>query len=179
MLISGMILLAAVSRILPHPDNFAPIGAMSLFGAAYLSRYGLGLIIPVVSVFLSDILINNTIHAEYNEGFVFTYEGWYIVYGATLLSGLLGLLTLRKINVLNVTMSALGSAVLFFLITNFAWWPGNSLYSQDFNGLIQCYVAGIPFFGASVAGNLFYSAVLFGSYELLQRRFPELRTVKG
>jgi hypothetical protein len=178
-LIAGMILLAAVSRILPHPDNFTPIGAMSLFGAAYVSRYGIGLILPIVSLFLSDLLINNTIHSEYNEGFIFTYPGWYIVYGATLVSGMLGIITLRKVNVLNTGMSALGSAILFYLITNFACWPGNPMYTQDFSGLMACYEAGLPFFGSSVAGNLFYSALLFGSYELLQRRFPKLRSIRG
>lgn len=62
----------------------------------------------------------------------------------------------------------------FFLLPTLAVGRVIQLYSKDFNGLMACFVAGIPFFGGTLAGNIFYSIVLFGGFELSKRKFPVL-----
>jgi hypothetical protein len=175
-LLIGMLLLAAFSRIIPHPMNFAPIGAMGLFGAAYFSRKWLAVLLPLVTLWLSDLVINNVVMAGYYNQFTWFYEGWYWVYGTTALITLTGFFTLRKVEFSSVIGSSLLASVIFFLVTNFACWPGNPMYSQDFSGLLACYAAGIPFFQGTLAGNIFYGIVLFGGYELANAKISFLKS---
>lgn len=174
-LLIGLLLLAAFSRLVPHPLNFAPIGAMALFGAAYFRSRWAAYLLPVIALWLSDVYINNVIYPEYYEGsrFFTTDMAW--TYGCMLLTVLLGQWLLNRVTAGKVALAAFAASVLFFLVTNLACWPGNPLYTQDVSGLMTCYAAGVPFFKGTLLGNLFYSAVLFGTFELAQRTVPALR----
>jgi hypothetical protein len=173
--ISLMIVLAAFSRLIPHPPNFAPIGAMALFGAAYFSKKFIALIIPVLSMLISDLVINNTIYAQYFEGFTFFYQGFYWTYAAFIVIGVIGFFMLKKVQLKSVILASLFAAVLFFIISNFGVWASGTMYPQNFSGLIACYTAAIPFFKNTLMGNLVYSGVLFGAFELAQNRIPILK----
>jgi len=170
-----MILTAAFSRLIPHPANFAPIGALGLFGAAYFTRKWIAIILPLAGLWLSDVVINNTLYAQYYKSFTLFYDGFYWIYGTIALTTILGFYMLKKVSVKNVLTSSLLVSILFFLITNFGCWPGSTTYPQNFGGLMTCYAAGIPFFGGTIAGNVFYSIVLFGGFELAKRKFPVLQ----
>jgi hypothetical protein len=169
-----MILLAALSRLIHMPPNFAPIGALALFGAAYFSRKSLALIIPLISLWISDLVLNNTVYANTTGHFIWFTDGFYWVYSSFILIALLGFLLLKKVKTLNIIGANLLAAILFFAITNFGSWVSSAIYPQNFNGLITCYVAGIPFFWNTLAGDIFYSAILFGVFELAQRKFTTL-----
>ncbi len=169
-----MVLLAALSRIIHMPPNFAPIGALALFGAAYFSRKSLALIVPLLSLWVSDLVLNNTMYVNNTGHFIWFTGGFYWVYGSFILITLLGFLLLKKVKPMNMIGANLLAAILFFAITNFGSWVGSVVYPQNFSGLITCYVAGIPFFWNTLAGDIFYSAVLFGVFELAQRKFPAL-----
>jgi hypothetical protein len=69
----------------------------------------------------------------------------------------------------------LASSVLFFVLTNFGMWASTSFYPHTPDGLVACYVAAIPYFRNMVLGDLLYTAILFGGFTLLERRFPVLR----
>lgn len=173
--LAALILLAAFSRVIPHMPNFSPLGAIGLFGAAHFSKKWQAFLIPIAATWLSDLFINNVIYAQYYRTFTWFYEGFYWQYGSYLLITLAGLLIFRKVNAQRVITGALTSTAIFFLITNFACFPGNPTYPQNFGGLLTCYAAGIPFLKGTLLGDLFYSGVLFGSFALLQQRFPLLR----
>lgn len=143
----------AVMRLLPHAPNFAPIAAIALFGGAYLNKK-YALILPLVAMFLSDIFL----------GF---HDTMVYVYSAFLLTGIMGLWLRKHKNVLNVFGTAVSSAVLFFLITNFGVWA-QGMYARDISGLFQSYVMAIPFFKSTLFSNLFYTGVFFGTYELVK-----------
>ena len=170
-----LILLAAFSRIIPHMPNFSPLGAIGLFGAAHFSKRWQAFLVPIAATWLSDLYINNVIYGQYYPTFTWFYEGFYWQYGTYLLITLAGIFILNKVTPLRILGAALTSSALFFLITNFSCWPGNPMYSQDLNGLIACYIAGIPFLEGTLYGDLFYSATLFGLFALAQRQFPVLR----
>ncbi|MCC5921191.1 MAG: hypothetical protein LAT68_09330 [Cyclobacteriaceae bacterium] len=170
-----LILLAAISRLIPHPANFAPIGALGLFGAAYFKQKHLAIIIPLISLFISDVIINNTVYAAYFDGFKLMYAGWYWTYGALVLCTLIGFISLKKVKVTNVLFSAVVTAVVFFVVSNFGVWMGGSLYPKNAAGLLACYVAAIPFLKGTLLGNLFYSTVLFGGFELMKAKWPVLQ----
>lgn len=166
-----IILAAALSRLLPHPFNFTPIGAMALFGAAYFSDKRLAILLPFAAMWLSDLWLNNMVYASVG-GFQWMGSPW--VYGSFFLIAIMGLVLLRKVQVGAVLGTSVLASVLFFLITNFSVWMGSSTYPQNLAGLMLCYEAGLPFFGNTLAGDLFYCALLFGGFEWAQRRVPAL-----
>lgn len=177
-IIAGIIALAALSRLIPHPMNFTPIAGIGLFGAAYFSRKWLALIIPFVALWISDLVINNVyypiVFPQYYEGFTLFTNGWYWTYGSFALIILLGFKTLKKIKPMNLLGSSLMASIIFFLVTNFGSWMTGLLYAKTTAGLVACYTAALPFFWNTLAGDLFYVGVMFGAFALLQNRFPAL-----
>ena len=168
-----MILVAAMTRLIPHYPNFTAVGAVALFGGAYLSKR-FALIIPLVALIVSDLFLNNLVYAsqfpEFYDGFMLFNIKGLPVYGAFIAIILIGMFLIKKASVKNVLGSALLASVVFFLITNFAVWAGSVVYPKTLAGLIACYTAAIPFFWNTLLGNVFFVGVLFGGYEWARRR---------
>lgn len=173
--LSLLVFLAAMSRLLPHPPNFTPIAAIALFGAAYIAPRWLAVLLPLASLWLSDLFLNNIIYAEYNEGFVWFTGSLIWIYGSFLLISLLGFFALNKISAGRIAGISVIASVLFFLISNFGVWVSGGMYSLTASGLIACYTAAIPFFGNTLLGDLCYTGTMFASFALLQKRFPVLQ----
>jgi hypothetical protein len=162
-LITVIVLAAAALRILPHPMNFAPIGAIALFGGAYFSTKRAAFAVPLLSLVAGDFF----------TGF---HRLMPYVYASFLVSVALGFLLRRKKSASRIGGATAAGAIQFYLITNFGVWAmaiGN--YPKNFGGLISCYLAGIPVFWNTLAGDLFYVALLFGVMALAEKRFPSLR----
>lgn len=161
-LVAGLILLAALSRLLPHPPNFVPAGAMALFGAAALSRRWLAVGIPLAAFYLSDLVLNNTVYAAYFDGFYWGISPWTVAAIVLMVVVGFGLLRGRAFSWLRVGGAAVGATLVFFLVTNFAVWFGGGMYPPTAAGLLACYVAGLPFLLNSLLANLLFSGLLFG-----------------
>jgi len=101
-------------------------------------------------------------------------QGWYWMYGSFALIALLGMSILKKIKLPALIAGSLGASVIFFLITNFGAWATGMMYPLNMTGLLASYTAGLPFFLNTIAGDLFYVGVLFGSFELVKMQFPRL-----
>ncbi len=154
-----LVLFAAFSRLIPHPMNFAPVAAIALFAGAYMGKK-YAFIIPAAAMLLSDLFL----------GF---YSGIEWVYGSFAVIAFIGLWLGRRIENRSglpkagfIFGTALVSSVIFFITTNFGVWLSGMMYEMSFKGLVECYVMAIPFFRNSLAGDMFYSAALFGLYEL-------------
>jgi hypothetical protein len=153
-----LVVIAVAFRLIHHLANFSPILAIALFGGVYLNRkYALAL--PLVLMMFTDIILglHNTI--------VFTWGSIFLISG-------LGILLKQKKSALNITLSALSSAVIFFIITNFGVWL-MGWYPRTLNGLISCYTLAIPFFRTTMASTLLFSFGLFGIYELIARKIKD------
>jgi len=151
--------LAAALRIAPHPWNFTPVGAMALFSGALLKDRRLAFLFPLVALFVGDVFI----------GF---HKLLPIVYASFLINVAIGLWLRERRSISRISLATLAGAIQFFLVTNFAvWWLLNS-YPKTASGLAACYLAGIPFFWNTLAGDAFYSALLFGAYALAERFLP-------
>lgn len=177
--ISLIIFFAAMSRLIPHPANFSPIGGVALFGAAYYSRRYWTFIIPVVSMWMSDLILNNVVYARYFNHFVWFYPGCYWTYGAFILIGLLGFVMLKKIRIKSIVLASLSASIIFFVVSNFGVWFSTGMYPKNLGGLVACYAAGVPFFKNTVLGDLFYSGALFGAFEWMQHKIPALQLQKA
>lgn len=147
--------IAVVLRLLPHPPNFAPIAAMALFGGAYFDRK-YALVIPLTALLVSDFFL----------GF---HNTMLFVYGSFLISGMIGMWLKKHRAVTNVVLASLSSSVMFFIITNFGVWAVTDLYPKTINGLVTSYVMAIPFFRNTLLGDLFFSGLFFGGYEVVQK----------
>ncbi|WP_413578068.1 DUF6580 family putative transport protein [Bdellovibrio sp. HCB290] len=152
-----MVLGAAFSRIIPHPWNFTAIGAMALFGGAYFNDKKLSMLVPMAALLISDLALGG-IHSTTA-----------FVYGAFALIVMMGWFLTENKSVARIGGLSLVASSVFFLISNFGVWIMDGMYPVNFQGLVTCYVAAIPFFGNQVAGDLFFSGVMFGGYELLKK----------
>jgi hypothetical protein len=158
--VGSLILMAAISRILPHPDNFTPVAAIALFGGAHFSRK-YALLVPILAMLVSDFFL----------GF---HSTMWAVYLSMAIIGGIGMLIAQNQSIAKVFGATLIGSILFFLITNFAVWYGASFYPQNISGLIACYEAGIPFFRNTMLGDFCYSGILFGSYYFAKQKYPQL-----
>jgi hypothetical protein len=174
-IISVLILLAALSRLIPHPANFTPVGGMALFGAAYYSRRYLAFVVPLVAMWISDLLLNNIVYTQYFDGFVWFYGGALFTYVAFALIVVLGMLALKEVQIVNLVIAAISASTIFFLVSNFGVWLSWEMYPHTFKGLVSCYIAGLPFFKNTVAGDFVYTLLLFGVFEYSMKRFPKLQ----
>lgn len=174
----GIVFAAAFCRLLPI-QNFSPLGAIALFGAAHFAKKWHAIAITILATWLSDLFINNVIYAKFFPTFTWFYKGFFWQYGAYALIAIAAFFILKKVTVKNVFIGALASALIFFAVSNFGVWLGSTTYPQSFAGLVQCYVAGIPFINGTLMGDLFYAIVLFGGFAFAQKQAPFLQLAKS
>lgn len=165
--VMALIALAALSRLLPHPFNFTPIGAIALFAGTYISNRKHAFLLPVLTLFASDILLQ----VVTGDGF---YRDMIFVYGSFALITAMGFWLRGREQRQTIMVASLVSSIAFFLITNFGTWLMWDIYPKTGAGLMACYIAGIPFFKGTIMGDLFYNLVLFGSFAIAKWRFPVL-----
>ena len=118
--------------------------------------------VPFAALFLSDILLG-------------LHNSMIFVYGGFALTVVIGIMLQNRITFTNTAFAVVTSSVLFFLLTNFGTWLTSALYAKTGAGLVQAYVAGIPFFQNSLLGNLAYAALIFGGYSLMQKNVSALQ----
>jgi len=135
---------------------------MALFSGAYMPRRTIGFAAPIAALLLSDLIL----------GF---YRGMGFVYGCMALVVLIGWWVSSRRTPLRIGAAALASSVTFYILTNFGMWLFSGFYPRTLAGLEACYIAAIPFFQNTVAGDLFYATLLFGGFALLERALPTLR----
>jgi len=177
-----LVVLTGMARLIPHPWNATPTGAMALFGGSRMSLLA-GLSLPLLMLIGTDAIL-------------WAWKGWSpfnpVVYGCFVIYGLLGHYLLRKPTVLSIVGVSILASVQFFLLTNFAVWWSASLplaelggqssawvpsnieayplllkYSADVWGLLACYTLALPFYWGTLAGDLIYPLVVFGLYAAL------------
>lgn len=166
-LITGLILLAVISRILPfHINNFTPLIAVALFAGAKFDDKKWSILIPIVSLFISDaILAYQNHYALFHDTIFFTYSSILLIIflGRTQLMG--------KLNIAKTFGVTLVSSLIFFVISNLGVWFFGNMYSLNFSGLMQCYIMAIPFNKFSWLGDLVFTFILFGTYEYVSNKY--------
>ncbi|MBU1036781.1 hypothetical protein KKF32_01940 [Patescibacteria group bacterium] len=159
-LILGILILfivGLVMRLAPHPANFSPVAAIALFAGYYLSKRW-AIILPIAVMLLTDILI----------GF-YDWKLMLAVYSCIMLAGVVGIIIRKSKSVLNVLTATLVISLSFFIVTNLAVWLFSPWYAHNWSGLMLCYTLAVPFFKNTLAGNLFFVTVFFGSFELIRQ----------
>ena len=180
-----IIILAVFSRLFIAIPNFTAIGALALFCGAIANKNKYSLAIPFIALLASDVMLIS-LGKKYSDYFL---NGYFIyVYIAFALTWLIGKLINNRLKTSNILLASLASSVSFFLITNFGSWLQLAMYPKTIQGLGQSYLAGLAFYktglfsnflGNQILGDLFFAALLFGSYFLMQHLFvSKLKPVK-
>jgi len=141
-------------RLIEHPWNFTPVLAFGILAGYYLRSiaYGYGLIIT--SMILGDLIIG------FHYLIFFTYIG-------LLFSVIIGKY-LKQLKLFQLVFSGIASSVVFFIISNFGVWLLSGFYSLNFQGLLECYVAGIPFFRNTLISTLIFVFVIKWIFDKLK-----------
>jgi len=155
--------------------NFSPVGAMALFGGAYFHKQWKAFSFPLLMLFLSDFVLQQTVLKTYGNGIL--YEGWYWVYGAFALMTLAGRWLLKKITIKKFIVSVLVSVFIHWTVTDIGVWYGSEVFSQNLEGYIDCLVVAIPFEWRFLTGTAAYGIILFGLFEWMKQRYSILKTV--
>ena len=180
--------LATLIRLIPHPLNFSPVGALGLFSGGRLSS-ALAYAVPLGIMLVSDYGL------WLLSGLDPLYSPWHIsrlyVYPCFMIYVLLGRALIRNRSFWWIGVASVVGSLQFYFLTNFFTWltqplevtPDYLRYSRDLSGLIHCLVAGIPFYQSDILydfshgfnlgdgryaifglllGDLCFSAVVFG-----------------
>ena len=153
--------------------NYSPLGAMAIFGGAYFNKKWKAFVFPSLMLFISDLILHQTVFKQYGNGFL--YSGWYWVYGAFALMTVAGRWIVRKVTINRFLISVLICVLIHWIITDLGVWIGSKTYSQDISGFAACLINAIPFELRFLAGTLAYGAILFGSFEWIKRKYPSLQ----
>ena len=143
-----VLLILVFFRLIPHPPNFTPILAISVFSGIKFKSNLFSYFVPVLAMFLSDAII----------GF---HSGIYLTYATLIIAAAVS----RRFN--NINLAALSSSFLFFLITNFYVWVISSTYSKTFIGIIECYTLAFPFFAMTLLSTFFFTYCLFYGFSYI------------
>jgi hypothetical protein len=150
-----LVVLAAASRVIPHPWNFTPMIAVALFAGARIDRSWLAAIAVIGCLALGDIALG-----------AFPYGGMEWVYGSMLLVVATGRLLRTRTGMIATLVAALGAGFVFFVVTNFAVFMAGGLYPRTGAGLVECYTAALPFYRNQIVGDVVFTSALFGLYAL-------------
>jgi hypothetical protein len=161
MLPALLVALCVVLRVVPHPPNFAPVGASAVFAGRTMKPWTAALL--VVAAMLAGDAVLALVH-----GYPFVSAETPFVYAGFLAQVALGRwLRGRKGGALSG--AALG-AVAFFVLSNAGVWVTSAMYTHDGAGLVTCFVEAIPFFPATLLGDVLWIAILSLAYRPLAKR---------
>ena len=163
-LITGLIFLAVIIRVLLYPFNFSPIIAIALFSGAVIKDKKIAFLLPLLAMFLSDVIFEVFNIAE-------GFWGWGQLVGYAILIAITFLGSfINKINFPKVAGFSIASSLIFFLLSNASvWLLYSGMYENSFSGLVSCIAAGVPFLKINLVADLVYSGLFFGTYEFVRR----------
>jgi hypothetical protein len=168
MLVLALLLLCAALRLAPHPWNFTPVGAMAIFAGAVVRNRSWALLFPIVVMFATDLIIGfNSLSPLVYASLALSVLISRVVVGARLSASPRE----RSEPAWFSATSALAGATFlgslqFFLVTNFGAWAFLGSYPRTPAGLAACYLAGLPLFLNTLAGDFIYAALLFSAFAL-------------
>jgi hypothetical protein len=167
-------------RVLSPLANFTPIGAMALFGGCYFNDKWKAYLVPLGILLLSDVVLMQSVYKEHSNGFL--YSGWGWIYASFALMVMIGNF-IKKVTIKSVLLAAVAAALTHWIVSDLGVWLAGGTdittgqpYTRDVHGLAMCYYLAIPYLKNMLIGNVLYGALLFGSFELLQKRYPRLQS---
>jgi hypothetical protein len=165
----GLTVLSALGRLVPHAPNVTPLGGSCLFAGSRISGF-LAYLLPLLVMAATDPFVGG--YTKLSP----------VIYGCFMINVWLGRRMLQQVTAVRVGATAFLCSLQFFVLTNLGVWMGgvvrgHGFYAPTPAGLASCYSAALPFWGRTLAGDLLFSAAIFGMYSLLVRATQSNRTV--
>ena len=148
-----LILALSLTRLIPHPSNFAPVLALGIFSGFYFRNFILSFFIVISSMFIGDIFLG------FHNTMIFTYSSLAVAV-------LIGLF-LKNFNILGILIAGITSSIAFFIVTNFGAWLTLDMYEKNLSGLFHSYVLAIPFYHNTLLSTLLYLFLIKVIFELV------------
>lgn len=167
-----IVLLAVLARFLPHTVNFSPVYGALLWSGARL-KFRDFLWFPLALLALSDVVLCARV---YHTRMEWTESVVWVAYAAV---AIIGRTLKRRVSLARLIGSSVAAAIAFFLISNLAVWLGWRMYPVTLGGLIDCYLAAVPFFRFTLESTLLYAGLLFGGEALYTRRLARTVAPQG
>lgn len=164
LILIAIVIVGATSRVwMAEMPNFKPVAALALFAGFYFSSFRFAVVAALLMMLASDLWLG-----------IYHWQIAACVYGSIVFCCGLGWL-ISKSNDHNargwkaVDFGRFGAAslimsTLFYGLTNFGVWYTGLWYETSMTGLMECFVAGIPFFRSTITGDLFFTGILVGGY---------------
>lgn len=174
-LIAGLSIIL-LGRWMPHPPNFTPLIGCLIFCSTFFKSEKLHFVLPIFGLWVSDLLLNNLVYAQYFEGWVWFSDAFLWSSLAFIIIALISQRVMKTPGVRRTVGMTVTATLIFFIVSNFGVWASSPLlYTRDISGLLTAFIAGIPFVLNSLAGDLFYTAAFFGLYYLANKQDFVLR----
>lgn len=158
-----LLLIAALSRVIPHHFSFTAVGGSLLYFGARRSKKQIifpVLLLAATDFYLTKFVYNSAFHAsEYS--FTWIWYGLACLIGAALLR--------QRAGVLRILVAAVASASSFFLISNFMVWAGSHMYAKTAAGLAECFTIGLPYYTRDLAATTLVAGCAFGLEALVKQ----------
>lgn len=160
LLVSGLVILAAITRLIDHPANFTPIMAISIFSGSLIPDKKIAMLIPISAMIISDLFLGFFLISIF-------------VYTSLIIGIFIGRLIQNRVKFTNVVISLILGSFIFFFITNLGSWLTDPIYYPlTFESLQRCFYLAIPFYRNSILGDLIYGLTLFTAYKLSFKYLP-------
>jgi hypothetical protein len=170
--VAAIRILTSFSEQLNPIALFTPIGAMALFGGAYFNGRLKPFAFPLLTLFASDLILSFTVYSSMRSGLL--YSGWYWTYGAFALMSFAGKWIIKDVNVKSVLIACISITLIHWLISDI----GPCIFETGNQPIIAFYlsrlITAIPYELKFLAGTLVYGAVMFGSFELMKKKYAVL-----
>ena len=145
-----LIFVLALSRLIPHPPNFTPIISVAILSSFFFKNINLSILVILISMFISDLLIG------FHDYVFFTYIPLVVI----------AIVFKEKIlKYKNILIYSVTGVIIFYLISNFGVWFLSKNYEENIQGLISCYIAGLPFLKNSLFSTIFYTYLTFSIFK--------------
>lgn len=151
-------------------QGYTPIAAMALFGGCYFSDKWKAYLVPLLTFWLTDMILNSVL---YYHKFTLFYPGFYWTYGSFALMVLIGSF-IKKVNFRTFLIACISASLMHWVITDFGTWMVDGIYPRTWDGFVACYTLALPFLQKMLIANLVFGGAMFGAFELAKKRFPVL-----
>jgi len=156
LIILTFLFLGVFTRVIPHPPNFTAIGAIALFGGAFIQNKHFAFLTPITIMLISDLILGYQIN-------IAVYLSFIIIVG-------LGMFLKTNQTLYRIIPITIVASFVFFIITNFSVFLTSSIYTKDIFGLLECYTLALPFFGNTIVGNMTYTIIMFFAFNKIQNK---------
>jgi hypothetical protein len=155
--------LATLIRLIPHPANFSPVGGVSLFSGGRI-RSWVAYLVPLGIMVLSDFGL--WLFTRFDPLYSPLHISRLYVYPCFLLYVWLGRALISNKSLWWVGVASVLGGLQFFVITNFFTWltqplagVTGRLYTRDLNGLLDCFVAALPFYQSDAHFDVYHGFI--------------------